>query len=490
MLKTVSIGLAKRSPTFVIFVGLRFVLLPIRVNPNYTKAGSVMHLVIIGGVAAGSKAAARARRVNPDLQITLFQDEAEVSYTACGQPYYLSGLIANRGALIIRSPADFAQEGTTVNVNHRVTALDTANHQLTVHDRKLDKTHIVSYDRLIIATGARCLRPEIPGRDLEGVLTLRSLPELDRFQTTLDNLEPKTAVIGGSGYVALELAESLTALGIEVTLLSRNKQVFSRLDPEMSPLVHDYLSRQNVKIIVGEQATELLGTAGRVTGVTISSGNRLSADLAVLALGIQPNIELAAQAGIRLGNTGAIAVDERMETNIKGVFAAGDCAESRHRLTGQMVWEPLGDIANLQGRVAGENAAGGDARFPGVLGTSICKTFELAIGLTGLTESAAQAAGFDAISVVINARDKARYYPGARDLNLKLVAEATNGRLLGAQAVGVGAVDKMIDIAATALLGHLTCGDLEYADLAYAPPFSPVLSPIIIAASALGKKTR
>ena len=447
-----------------------------------------MHLIVIGGVAAGSKAAARARRFNADMDITLLQDESEVSYTACGQPYYLSGLIADRQALIIRSPADFAEEGSDVRTNHRVTKLDPANRGITVHDRALDKIYVLSYDRLILATGARSWIPQISGTQLEGVVTLRSIAELDRFRLTLDRLQPKTAIIAGTGYIGLELAESLSTLGITVTLAGRNKQIFSRLDPEMSRTIHDYLLEQKVQLITGDNICEIIGNSGRVTAVTTSSGLRLQADLVVFAMGIIPNVELAEQNDIQLGKTGAIAVDERMETNVEGVFAAGDCAESRHRLTGQPVWTPLGDIANLQGRVAGENAAGGNARFPGVFGTAIFKTFAMNVGMTGLTEVAARNAGFDPAAIVIKARDKARYYPGARQLNLKLVADASSGRLLGAQAVGIGAVDKTIDIAATALLGNLDCRDLENADFAYAPPFSPVLSPIIVAAGALAKK--
>jgi NADPH-dependent 2,4-dienoyl-CoA reductase/sulfur reductase-like enzyme len=466
------------------------------VNPvwNFLKKLNLeaiaMHLIIIGGVAAGSKAAARARRVNRDMTITLYQDESEVSYTACGQPYYLSGLIASREALIIRHADDFAAEGIDVRLNHRVTRLNTADRTLTVHDRKQDKVSIVPYDRLIIATGARSLMPQIPGSNLDGVLTLRSISELDRFRSALDRIQPKTAVIAGSGYIALEMAESLSALGVSVTLLGRNKQIFSRLDAEMSRPIHDYLAGQNVQIITGEVIAELNGNAGRIAEVVTVSGLKLPADLVVLALGVRPNVELAEQAGIQLGTTGAIAVDDRMETNVSGVFAAGDCAESLHRLTDLPVWGPLGDIANLQGRVAGENAAGGDARFPGVFGTAIFKTFDLKVGLTGLTEAAARAAGFDPVAAVISARDKARYYPGAREIKLKLVAEAATGRLLGAQAVGIGNVDKIIDIAATALLGNLGCRDLEFADLAYAPPFSPVLSPMIVAAGELSKKIR
>ena len=449
-----------------------------------------MRMVVIGGVAAGSKAAARARRVNPDIDITVYQNETEVSYSACGQPYYLSGVVKSRESLIVRHPANFAKEGIEVLVNHNVMKIDTQARRLTVHDLTNDRVLEDSFDSLVIATGARSLRPNLPGTTYEGVVTLRSLTELDDFKATLERLQPKNAVVVGSGYIGLEITESLSQLGIAVTLLGRNPQVFSRLDPDMSQTVHDYLVNQNINVMAGDGIAELKGKNGRVIEVETLSRTTLHADLVVLALGAQPNVGLAGQAGIALGNTGAIAVDERMQTNVAGIYAAGDCAESKHRITGQAIWQPLGDIANLQGRVAGENAAGGDARFPGVFGTAIFKTFELNVGMTGLTETAARAAGFDVISSVIFARDKARYYPGSQELKVKLVAKADDGRLLGAQVVGTGMVDKSVDIVATALLGGLSCFDLENADLAYAPPFSPVLSPMIVAAGGLAKQVK
>lgn len=447
-----------------------------------------MHLVVVGGVAAGTKAAARARRLNRDMAITLFQDESEVSYTACGQPYHLSGVIPNRESLIIRRAGDFEQDGITVRLRHRVTVLNTAARTVRVHDLDRDAFALVPYDRLILATGARAVIPRVPGNNLDGIVTLRTMTELDRFRSALDRLQPKEAVVVGGGYIGLEMAESLHTLGIAITIVERLERLFPRLDVEMSQRVHDDLVARGLKIILGDGIAEMTGRGGRVAAVVTASGRQLPAELVVLAIGVRPNVELAEQGGVVLGPTGAIAVDPRMETSVQGVFAAGDCAESYHRLTQTPLWIPLGDTANLQGRVAGENAAGGDARFPGILGTAIFKTFDLNVGMTGFTESAAREAGFDPITTVITARDKARYFPGARDVTLKLVAESGSGRLLGAQAVGPGAVDKMIDIAATALLGNLGCRDLETADLAYAPPFSPVLSPMIVAASSLSKK--
>jgi len=447
-----------------------------------------MHLIVVGGVAAGTKAAARARRVNRDIAITLYQDESEVSYTACGQPYYLSGLVPSREALIIRRASEFKVDGIEVHLRHRVLDLSTEERVIKVRDLDRNNLEVVPYDRLILATGARPVIPAVPGSHLDGIVTLRTMAELDRFRSALDRLRPKAAVIVGGGYIGLEVAESLHALGVTVAIVERLDRLFPRLDPEMGQRIHDYLIAQGVRVIVDDGMAEITEKAGRVAAVVTASGRKVPAELVVLAIGIRPNVELAEQGGIALGPTGAISVDPRMETNVKDVFAAGDCAESFHRLTRAPLWEPLGDIANLQGRVAGENAAGGNARFPGVLGTGIFKTFDLNVGLTGLSEATAREGGLSPIATVISARDKARYYPGAHELTLKLIAESVSGRLLGAQAVGLGAVDKMIDIAATALLGGLSCRDLENADLAYAPPFSPVLSPIIVAASTLSNK--
>ena len=447
-----------------------------------------MHLVIVGGVAAGTKAAARARRVNRDMSITLFQDESEVSYTGCGQPYYLGGVIAERESLIIRRAADFGKEGIAVRLRHRVTELDTGSRTVRVHDLDRGATESVSYDRLILATGARAVIPAVPGTALDGVVSLRTLAELDHFRSALERLRPARAVIVGGGYIGLEVAESLHALGISTTILERMERLFPKLDATLSGRIQDYLESRGVEVILGDGLVAITGHRGRAATVATASGRSLPADLVVLAIGIRPNVELAAAGGIALGTTGAIAVNSRMETNVTGVFAAGDCVESYHRVSRTQTWGPLGDIANLQGRVAGENAAGGAANFPGILGTAIFKTFDLNVGLTGLNEAAAREAGFSPISVLIEAKDKPRYYPGARDLALRLVADSRDGRLLGAQCLGTGSVDKMIDIAATALLGNLRCRDLETADLAYAPPFSPVLSPIIIAASQLSKQ--
>jgi NADPH-dependent 2,4-dienoyl-CoA reductase/sulfur reductase-like enzyme len=448
-----------------------------------------MRIVIIGGVAAGAKAAAKAKRVNPDLEIIVFQDEAEMAYSACGLPYVIGGAIADQNKLVIRKPEEFAKDGIQVKTGRRVVALDPANREITVRNLSDQSEENVAYDRLIIATGAMPIVPPVAGIDLDGVLTLRKIGDLARFESVLDRLGPEKAVIVGAGYIGMELAEAFHELNIKTTIVEKFPGVLPKFDPEMAQLVHDQLIERDVELILGDGLSLLQGEeGGRVTAVVTESGKVIPADLVVLAIGVRPNTELAQAAGITLGKTGAIAVDSRMETNIPGIYAAGDCVETIDRVSGQPIWMPLGDIANLQGRVAGENAAGGSANFPGVFGTAIFKTFNLNVAMTGLSEQAARAQGFDPVSVLMQRGDRARYYPGGQGLNLKLIADRRDGRLLGAQVIGEGKADKMIDIAATALLGKLTCQDLENADLAYSPPFSPVLSPMIMAAGALSSR--
>lgn len=447
-------------------------------------------LVIIGGVAAGAKAAAKARRMRPDLEIVVYQDEAEVSYSACGQPYVLSGVIDNRDKIIIRRPQEFAGDNIRVLTRRRVEAIDVAARQLRITDLSANNERTTDYDRLILATGARPIIPDVDGIELEGVLTLRSISDLDRFKSTMEILKPGKAAIIGAGYIGLELAETFHELDIKTTIIEKFDRILPKFDEEMAQQVSAHLVEKGVELFTEQGLAGIKGKNGRVASVTTESGLERDVDLVVIAIGVRPNTDLAKDAGITIGETGAIAVDTKMQTRSPGIYAAGDCCETIDRVTGKTTWLPLGDIANLQGRVAGENAAGGNASFPGVLGTAIFKTFDLNVACTGLSEAAAREAGYNAVSVNVTRSDRARYYPGGNSLVIKLVAEKQGGRLLGAQAIGPGKADKMIDIAATALLGRLTCEDLENADLAYAPPFSPVLSPMITAAGALNSKVQ
>jgi NADPH-dependent 2,4-dienoyl-CoA reductase/sulfur reductase-like enzyme len=344
-----------------------------------------MRIIVIGGVAAGAKAAAKARRVDPNSGIFIYQDESEVSYSACGLPYVISGVIADERKVIIRQPEDFAKEGIQVFIRHRVISIDKTKQHLTVRNLQDNTDFVVAYDRLIIATGARPIVPNIEGITLEGVLTLRNITDLAQFKALLNTLQPKNAVIIGAGYIGLELAETFHELKIRTTIIEKATRILPKFDPEMAQLVHDHLTENQVEIILGDGLAKIKGNNGRVTAVETESGKAISTSLVVIAIGVKPSASLAKEANIELGSNGAIAVDSRMETNVPGIYAAGDCCETFNRITGAPTWMPLGDIANLQGRVAGENVAGGDAHFPGVFGTAIFKTFKLTVAITGLS---------------------------------------------------------------------------------------------------------
>lgn len=446
-----------------------------------------MRLVVIGGVAAGTKAAARARRVDPDLEITVYQEEPEPSISECGLPYLLSGVVEGRERLIARTPEQFAEKGIEVRVLHRVESIDAEARRLTVRDLTSGETFGDSYDRLIVATGARATLPPIPGADLDGVFTLRFLTDADRILGYISNQFSNRAVVVGGGYIGLEVVENLVERGMEATLIEARDRLSPTYDPEISQKIEDHLREKGVRVLTNEKVEKFAGDE-RLRSVKFGRGE-LEAELAIVGAGIAPNVELARESGVELGSTGAIRVDENMKTNVSGIWAAGDCVESVNLVSGEPAWAPLGDTANQMGRVAGTNAATGEdtLRFPGVLGTGIFKVFDLGVAKTGLSESEAQPANFEVVCATVESVSGAGYYPGIEPVLLKLVADKETGRLIGAQAVGAG-VDKLIDVCATAIWGRLTCADLVDVDLAYAPPFGPVLSPVIQAATILSGK--
>ncbi len=446
-----------------------------------------MRLVIVGGVAAGTKAASRARRVDPDLEITVYQEEPEPSISECGLPYLLSGVVGEREELIARTPEQFAEKGIEVRVRQRVESLDPDERGLRVRDLANDEVFEDAYDRLILATGARAVLPPIPGADLDGIFELRFLTDADRILEYVRDNSPKRAVVVGGGYIGLEVAENLCGLGMEVGLVEAEKRVALAYGAEVSEKIEARLREKDVRVFTDTEVERFVGD-DRVAGVGFGDGE-LEADLVVLGIGVEPSVELAREAGLELGVADAIRVDRHMKTSIPDVWAAGDCVETTNLVSGEPTWVPLGDTANQMGRVAGTNAAAGrdDLAFPGVLGTGIFKVFDLGVGKTGLSEEGATAAGFEVVSAAVETADRAAYYPGAGKVFLKLIADRATGRLLGAESVGTGA-DKLIDICATAIWGHLAYPDLVNLDLAYAPPFGPALSPVIQAASVLSGK--
>jgi NADPH-dependent 2,4-dienoyl-CoA reductase/sulfur reductase-like enzyme len=447
-------------------------------------------LVVIGGCAAGMSAASKARRLNPDLQIVVYEKTGFVSYGSCGLPYYVSGLIEDHNTLVVRTPAQFAKTDIEVHLHHEVTEVDTENRRLRVTNLLRDGggSWYESYDKLLIATGGRpALLPDFSLDDLSGVFVMRAVEDGVATRDFVQREKPKHAVIIGAGYIGLEMAESFHQLGLETTVIGRPPQVLKRFDSDMAQIVQDELESKGIQLSLGDEVKALEGDAqGRVRRV-ISSKDTFEADLVLLAMGVRPNtalVETAADTvGVALGQTGAIATDSQMRTNLPGVFAAGDCAQAYHRVTGRGAYIPLATTANKQGRVAGTNLGGGHAEFEGIVGTAITKVLDVYAALTGLSEKEARASGHAVQSTTIQAGSRAHYYPGVRPMHVKLVVEQGSGRLLGGQIVGDQGAGPRIDVLATALHKGMTVEELSRLDLAYVPPIAPVWDPLLVAAN-------
>jgi NADPH-dependent 2,4-dienoyl-CoA reductase/sulfur reductase-like enzyme/rhodanese-related sulfurtransferase len=444
-------------------------------------------LLVIGGVAAGPKAAAKARRCDPEMEIVVYQEEDDISYAGCGLPYYISGVIEDREELISRTPGKFAQDGIKILKNRRIEKIDLQNSTVTGRRVGSGETFTDQFDRLVIATGAYPIRPKIEGIDLKNVFYLRSIFDADAIFGQIRSEGIQNVAIAGGGYIGLEMAESLVHLGKNVTIVELAPQILTLFDEDFAGILRQYLEKKGVKIFTSEGIKALRGKEGKVTHVQ-TMGHEIEANGVLMSLGIRPQVELAKQAGLRIGETGAIWVNEKMETSAEGVYAAGDCVETTNLKTRKKVWIPLGSTANKQGRVVGVNVCGGNATFPGVMGTAIFKTFDFNVAKTGLNMREAEKEGFHPVQAIVRGFDRAHYYPGRKESTLKVIADKETGRILGVQAVGEGSSDKFIDILAMALHGRMTCQQLASVDLAYAPPFSPALSPVIVAANVLMNK--
>ncbi|HET91210.1 MAG TPA: NADH oxidase [Chloroflexi bacterium] len=444
-------------------------------------------VVVIGGVAAGMSAAAKAKRVDPALEVVVYERGPYISYGACGMPYFIAGDVPDYQDLIARTPEQMAEQGVKVHLHHKVVGIAPDAHTVTVRDGEREQEFVQEYDRLVIATGARALELPLPGADLPGLFVLRSLVDGIAVKQFLDQQSPQQAVVIGGGYVGVEMAETFRRLGLAVTMVIRSGQVMrQQLDHDVRALVEDEMARHGVDVITGTP-TGFEGD-GRVEGVVLEGGERLAGDVVLLGLGVHPDgIPLAELAGAALGRTGAIATDGMMRTNVPDIYAAGDCAEVFHLVTGEPDYVPLGSTANKQGRTAGENAAGGQAAFAGIVGTMVVRAFDLAVARTGLTTAEAEARGYSVRGVKIRASNRARYFPGAAPIHVKLIVDDETDRLLGGQIVGQDGVAKRVDVLATALHHRLTVADLQQLDLSYAPPFSPVWDPILVAANVVAK---
>jgi NADPH-dependent 2,4-dienoyl-CoA reductase/sulfur reductase-like enzyme len=430
-----------------------------------------MRLVVIGGVAAGLSAAARARRCDASLDITVLEKGAAVAWGACGLPYYLEGQVQSLEELIVYTPEYFLRErGITVRTGAEVVAIAHPRRQVVLANGER-----VPYDRLVVATGAR------PDRSINGaahpdVFTLATLDDARRLRCLLAGRHPRSAAIVGAGYQGLEMAEVLRTHGLAVTIFEAAGEVLGRQDSALTDHLRKHLERFHVE----------LRTGARVESVEPDRVGDVRCDLVMLTAGWRPNVEIAVEAGVGLGRTGAIRVSDRMETSLAGVYAAGDCAETNHLVTGRPVYLPLGTTANKMGRIAGANAAGRRERFPGVAGTCIVRVCGLGVAVTGLSEAQARKEGLDPVEERIEATDRPRYFHGG-PATVSLVADRRTGRLIGSTVIGQRGAAGRINVLATAITNRMRVEDLEQLDLAYAPPFGLVWDPILIAAQKLMK---
>lgn len=447
-----------------------------------------MKIVIIGGVAAGAKAAAKSKRMLPDAEVHIFTQDTHVSYSSCGLPYYIAGDFADWQKLIVRTKEEFEKSGIEIHLQNRVTKILPMDKKILVKDLVENSCNFIEYDKLIIATGASPFIPNIKNNNLKNIFTVRTLEDGINIRKKME-ISKNITIIGG-GYIAVEMIEAFVKNGKNVTLIERSPFIMSVFDEDISSLIQSYILENSdnlVKIINEDTVTEFVGEE-EVSGVLTANGYGFETDMVIISAGVRPNVNVAQEAGIELGITGAIKVNSRMHTNLQDIYACGDCVEKINMVSNAPVWLPQGSTANKEGRVAAINACGEVEDFEGILGSAVLRYHALNISMTGLTEKTAQKLGYDTVSVVITKRDKAGYMPEVQNVTLKLVADRRSHKVLGAQAIGRGDSDKRVNTVSVGLLSGMHVEDLLDVDLTYAPPFSTSIDILISAARILKSK--
>ena len=438
-------------------------------------------ILIVGGVAGGASAAARARRLSESASIVVFERGPYVSFANCGLPYHIGGVITDRSRLLLQTPASLkARFEIDVRVNTEVISIDAASQTVVARDLKTGEETRERYDALILSPGAEAIRPPVPGVDHSAIFTLRNMGDMDAILGVASKQAARKALIVGAGYIGLELAEQVRHRGMEVALVERLPQVLGVADTEMTFPLHEELSRQKVDLRLGRAVSAFEPKAGGLVAL-LDNGDRIECDLAVLSVGVKPEVRLAREAGLAIGSTGGIQVDDQMRTSLPNIYAVGDAVEVREFVSGAPAMIPLAGPANRQGRIAAEVILGRDSRYKATQGTSICKVFDLSFAMTGLSETMLQRKNMPYQRIYVHPADHATYYPGAHPITLKLLFDPEDGRILGAQAVGVAGVDKRIDVIAVAQRAGLTVFDLEDLELCYAPPFGSAKDPVNMA---------
>ncbi|MBR7081631.1 MAG: FAD-dependent oxidoreductase [Oscillospiraceae bacterium] len=440
-----------------------------------------MKVVIIGGVAGGATAAARIRRLDESAEIIIFERSGYISYANCGLPYYVGGVIEDRGELTLQTPESFRERfRIDVKVRHEVTAIDTEKKTVTVRALDAGSEFAESYDRLLIATGARPVVPNMPGVELENVFSLRTVEDAVKIRGYIEKNAPRSAVIAGGGYIGVEMAENLIEAGLSVTIVQQMDQLLAPFDADMASLIHAELKRHGAVLKFGSTVAGFEKSGDGVKTFVEGEAPMVS-DIVILAIGVAPDTALAKKAGLELGIRGSIAVNEKMETSAPDVYAVGDAVQVKSAVTGENTLISLAGPANKQGRIAADNICGGQSRFKGSMGSSVIKLFDMTLATTGINEKTAAELGIDTEKVVLSPASHASYYPGAESMVMKVICDKKTQRLLGAQIVGGSGVDKRIDVLAAAIHAGMTGPELKELDLAYAPPYSSAKDPVNMA---------
>ena len=440
-----------------------------------------MKVVIVGGVAGGATAAARIRRLDEKAEIVVFERSGYISYANCGLPYYIGGVIEDPEELTLQTPESFfSRFRVQMKVHHEVTAIHPNRKTVSVKNLETGEEFEEIYDKLILSPGARPAQPRLPGVGMEKVFTLRTVEDTFRIKAYIQKSKPRSAVLAGGGFISLELAENLRHLGMEVTIVQRPKQLMNPFDADMAAMIHTEMRKNGVKLALGYTVEGFAERDGGVD-VLLQDTPPLHADMVVLAIGVTPDTALAREAGLELGIKGSIVVNDRMETSIPDIYAAGDAVQVKHFVTGEDTLIALAGPANKQGRIIADNICGGDSRYTGSQGSSVIKLFDMTAATTGINETNALKAGLPVDTVVLSPMSQAGYYPGGKVMTMKVVFEKETYRLLGAQIVGYAGVDKRIDVLATAIRVGMKATELKDLDLAYAPPYSSAKDPVNMA---------
>jgi NADPH-dependent 2,4-dienoyl-CoA reductase/sulfur reductase-like enzyme len=440
-------------------------------------------LVVVGGDAAGMSAASQAkRRAGDRLEVVALERGNHASYSACGIPYWVAGDVHTDAELVARTPQEHRRRGIDLRMRHEVETIDTERGEVTVRDLEDKTSYVVGYDKLVVATGATPVRPDLSGVDARGIVGVQTLDDGGRLLELLRRDRSQRAVVVGAGYIGIEMAEALLRHGLRVTVVDRASEPMTTLDPDMGALVRAALEGMGIDVRTEVAVERFAVDAGHVRGV-VAGGELIAADVVVLGIGVQPETTVARAAGLATGATGGLRVDQRMRVvGVDGVWAGGDCVETFNRVSQTWGHVALGTHANKHGRIIGTNVSGGYATFPGVVGTAVSKVCDLEIARTGLRERDAHAAGLEFVAATIESTTKAGYFPGAAPMTVKMLAERGTGRLLGAQIVGKEGSATRIDTCAVALWNEMTVEEMVGLDLGYAPPFSPVWDPVLVAA--------